>query len=311
MILNTGQRTDIPAYYSSWFYNRIEAGNVMVRNPFNPNQVTEYKLDPKLIDIICFCTKNPIPMLPRLDELSDFNQFWSVSITPYGKDVEPNVPSKHRVIEGFKQLSTIVGKNSIAWRYDPILIDSKYSLEYHIRAFEAIASELTDYTNSCTISFIDLYQKTRKNYPTARGVTDSEQKQLVTEFIKIAKKYELELYACSESAWLKQYGIIPDGCMSQQVLEKALGYRLNITSTSYQTRASCKCLLGCDIGSYNSCMHGCKYCYANFDLQLVQDNYKQHDINSPLLIGNLIGTEKITKPSQKLFKDDQTVLFEI
>lgn len=309
MILNTGQRTDIPAFYSEWFYNRLKAGYVLVRNPFNEKQVTKYIFDKELIDVICFCTKNPKPMLSRLNELSAYNQFWFVSITPYGKDIEPKVPNKHKVIDSFIELSMKVGINSIAWRYDPILIDSKYTVQYHIHAFESIVRKIAAYTNSCTISFIDLYQKTRRNYPSARGVTDEEQKQLIKAFVTIADKYNIKLYACSEGGWLKDYGIDPVGCMSQEVLEQAIGYRMNVSTYGYKTRTTCRCLLGCDIGAYNSCLHACKYCYANYDKELVQANYCKHDAYSPLLIGNLDGSEKITVHNQKLFKDDQLTLF--
>ncbi|EHO16630.1 hypothetical protein HMPREF9623_01329 [Stomatobaculum longum] len=105
MILNTGCRTDIPAYYSRWFYNRINAGYVCTRNPYRPNQVLKYRLDPELVDILCFCTKNPAPMLPRLAELDRFRQFWFVTLTPYGKEIEPNVPYKRTVSESIRRKS--------------------------------------------------------------------------------------------------------------------------------------------------------------------------------------------------------------
>ena len=98
MIINTGQRTDIPAFYSEWFMNRIREGYVMVRNPFYPEQVTRYSLDPAVVDVLAFCTKDPSPMIPYLDEISPFRQFWFVTITPYGRDIEENVPPKERRI---------------------------------------------------------------------------------------------------------------------------------------------------------------------------------------------------------------------
>ena len=102
MIINTGQRTDIPAFYSKWFINRIREGYVLVRNPYYPKNMTKFIIDPKVVDIIAFCTKNPKPMLPYLDELKEYGQFWYVSITGFGKDFEPNVPSIDEVIEDFK-----------------------------------------------------------------------------------------------------------------------------------------------------------------------------------------------------------------
>lgn len=129
-------RTDIPAFYSQWFFNRIKEGFVLTRNPYNPSSVTKYVLSPTVVDCISFCTKNPSPIIDRLNEIKDFRQIWHVTITSYGKDIEPNVPSKIDVIESVKKLSAIVGKEKLFWRYDPIFISKKYSVEYHIRAFE-------------------------------------------------------------------------------------------------------------------------------------------------------------------------------
>ena len=140
MIINTGQRTDIPAFYAQWFANRLKEGFVCVRNPYNPNQVSRYRLDPSVVDVIGFCTKNPAPMFPYMDLLKDYGQYWFVTITPYGRDIEPNVPDKHRLLDDFKRLSDMVGLNAIGWRYDPIFVSRRYTADYHIRAFGQIAS---------------------------------------------------------------------------------------------------------------------------------------------------------------------------
>ncbi len=124
MIINTGMRTDIPAFYSEWFMNRIREGYVLVRNPYRQDWITRYELNPDVVDCIAFCTKNPAPMLKHIDELQRFNQYWFVTITPYGKDVEPNVPPKEQVMQDFIALSKNVGVNCIGWRYDPIFIDT-------------------------------------------------------------------------------------------------------------------------------------------------------------------------------------------
>ena len=116
MIIQTGMRTDIPAFYSEWFLNRLNAGYVLVRNPYNENQVTRYSLSPDVVDLIAFCTKNPAPMLPHMDALKPYGQYWFVTITAYGTDIEPHVPCKEAVMEDFKRLSECVGVDSIGWQ---------------------------------------------------------------------------------------------------------------------------------------------------------------------------------------------------
>ena len=120
MIIQTGMRTDIPAFYSEWLMNRIQEGFVLVRNPYNPAQVTKYSLSPEVVDLIAFCTKNPATMLPFMERLTPYGQYWFVTITSYGQDIEPNVLDTRTVMDNFKILSDIVGVDSIGWRYESI-----------------------------------------------------------------------------------------------------------------------------------------------------------------------------------------------
>lgn len=135
MIINTGMRTDIPAFYAKWLLNRIKDGYVYVRNPYYRNLVTKYSLSPEVVDCLAFCTKNPRPLISHLSELDKYKQFWFVTITPYGKDIEMNVPNKKQVINDFKKLSEHLGKNSVAIRYDPIFINEKFNVNMHIKCF--------------------------------------------------------------------------------------------------------------------------------------------------------------------------------
>ena len=226
MIINAGMRTDIPGYYSEWFYNRIKEGFVCVRNPYYPEQVTRYKLSPAFVDCLAFCTKNPEPMIDRLDEIRDFNQFWFVTITPYGKEIEPFVPDKMKVIESFKKLSEKVGKNAISWRYDPIFITDKYSVDFHIDAFEKMAENLCGYVDNCVISFIDLYQKTKRNFPKAKEVTREERWQLGQAFARIGEKYGIKIRSCCEGTELAIFGVDISGCMTKNIIERAIGSAL-------------------------------------------------------------------------------------
>lgn len=305
MILNTGNRTDIPAYYSEWFYNRIREGYVLTRNPYNPNQIMRYRLHPDVVDCISFCTKNPEPMLDRMEEIVDFKQMWHVTITPYGKDIEPQVPDKERVMESFKRLSGIVGLNCISWRYDPIFITGTYSLDFHIQTFEQMAENLSGYTDNCVISFIDLYAKTKRNFQGVREVSEKDRITLAKEFVRIGKQYGIEIRSCCEGTALAQYGVNVSGCMTKPVIERAIGTSLDMAKPQKAAREDCACLLGNDIGTYNTCGHGCLYCYANYDQKTVEQNMRQHDPKSPLLIGNVTADDEIREAKQVSFCSGQ------
>lgn len=299
-------RTDIPAFYSQWLINRIKAGFVLVRNPYNPIQVTKYSLSPDVVDLMCFCTKNPGPMISCMDILKPYGQYWFVTITPYGKDIEPNVPDKKSVIEDFKRLSHIVGINSMGWRFDPILIDDQHTVEWHISEFEKIASELSGYTESCIISFVDIYKKVQENFPEAREVSKTDQLVLGKELIKIAAKYGMDVRPCGEGNELSQYGADCSGCMTVKTFETALGCQLNVPQRKInQRKGLCACILGIDIGAYNCCPHFCRYCYANSNIPLVKQNINRHNPDSPFLIGELNKDDIIHVAEQKSWKNNQ------
>ena len=301
MIINTGCRTDIPAFYAKWLMNRIREGYVLVRNPYNPNQVTKYNLSPSVVDCLAFCTKNPEPMLTYLDELDKYKQYWFVTITPYGKDIEPNVPDKSKVMQSFKKLSNQIGIDSIGWRYDPIFIGNGFDVNKHLEYFEKIAKELKGYTHNCTISFLDLYEKVKRNAPNIKPPTKEEQIEIAKAFSRIGKENDMVIHACCEKTYLSQYGLQCNGCMSQEIVEKAINNTLQPPKRK-NLRQECNCLMGNDIGAYNTCGHLCKYCYANANKKFVIENMKKHDDNSPFLIGRSEPGDKITEAKQKSWK---------
>lgn len=306
MILNTGSRTDIPAYYSKWFYNRIKEGSVLVRNPYYPEQVTRYRLSPDVVDCLCFCTKNPRPMLDGLDQIRQFHQFWFVTVTPYGKEIEPHVPDKAEVIGDLKILSKRYGIHAVSWRYDPVFITEKYSAGFHLKAFHKMAEELSGYVDNCVISFIDLYAKTKRNFPGVREVSYEDRKMLVREFVQIGKEYGITIRMCCEGTEYAQYGADVSGCMTQDVIERAIGYTIDVPKELHSVRGkACSCLLGNDIGAYNTCGHGCLYCYANEDQEQVRRNMKAHDPNSLMLVGRPREEDRIRDAAQKSYFDGQ------
>ena len=285
MIINTGQRTDIPAFYSEWFANRLKKGFVCVRNPYNLNRISRYRLDPSVVNVIGFCTKNPAPMFPYMGLLKNYGQWWFVTITPYGRDIEPNVPDKHKLLEDFQKVSKTVGIKSVGWRYDPIFISEKYTSDYHLHAFEQIASTLDGYTKTVVISFIDLYPKVRKNFPEAQEVTKEMRLLLGRRMIEIVAAHGMTVKPCAEGDELAAFGADCGGCMRISDYEKAIGKQLNAPKRK-GARAECACYLSCDIGAYNTCRHLCRYCYANAEVGKVLVNSRRHDSASLFLIGN-------------------------
>lgn len=314
MILNTGSRTDIPAYYSEWFYNRVREGYVLVRNPYFPAQVTRYRLNPEVVDIMVFCTKNPRPMLDKdalfREVTAVFDTFWFVTITPYGTDIEPYVPPKEQIIQSLQALSALVGKQRVSWRYDPVFVTEKYSVQEHIIQFRAMAEALAGYTGQCVISFIDLYEKTKKNFRGVRSVTGEEQEQLTAAFSEIARDTGMQIHLCCENERLVRANVDADGCMSKAVLESALGCKLDVRQKK-TARKECACLLGADIGAYNTCGHGCLYCYANYDMATVAANRKNHNPSAPFLTGGARADDVVKDAVQKSWKNGQPDLFDL
>jgi hypothetical protein len=299
-------RTDIPAFYSRWLLNRIKEGYVLVRNPYNPSSVTKYRLSPDVVDLMAFCTKNPEPLLSHMDELAPFGQYWFVTITPYGKNVEPNVPDKEQVIENFKTLSDMVGVDSAGWRYDPVFISKEFTVERHIEEFEKIAQKLAGYTQTCVISFIDIYKKVERNFPEAREVFREERIKLGKELIRIGTKYDMTIRPCAEGDELERYGADCSGCMTIHTFEKALKQHLEVPKRkTNQRNGQCGCLLGVDIGAYDTCGHLCKYCYANTNAAFVKENMKKHNPASPFLIGESLPGDVIHNANQKSWIDRQ------
>ena len=302
MIIQTGMRTDIPAFYSEWLLNRIKEGFVLVRNPYNPR----YSLSPEVVDLIAFCTKNPAPMLSHMDALKSFGQYWFVTITPYGKDIELNVPDKEIVMDDFIRLSDIVGVDRVGWRYDPIFVDEKHTVEWHIHEFERMAQKLSGHTRTCVISFIDIYKKVERNFPQARAVSRKDRLTIGKAFIRIAEKYGMTIRPCAEGNELAEYGADCSGCMTVKTFETALGESLDVPKRkTNQRNGECACLLGTDIGAYDTCGHLCRYCYANTDAALVKRNMRCHDPKSPFLLGGHQPGDVIHEAVQKSWIDRQ------
>lgn len=284
MILMVSGRTDIVAFYSEWFMNRYYVGYVDVRNPFNPKLVSRINFDN--VDLIMFCTKNPIPIVNDLKEINKPILF-HVTLTPYNKDIEPNVPDKKKVIEAIKQISQIIGPDNIFIRYDPIFLNDKYNLDYHERAFNKMCQLLNGHVKHIIISFIDDYKNVRKNYKylNYKELTEEGYKTIGVSFSKSAKENNMTVQTCFEERNLTEYGFIKEDCLSHTLAYKLTGKTFNTWKARKGNK--CKCVEMVDIGAYNTCKHLCKYCYANFDEKEINNNVIKHNPNSSLLIGEL------------------------
>lgn len=284
MILFASGRTDIPAFYSNWFINRVKAGFVDVRNPFNQKLVSRIYFSD--VDLIMFCSKNPLPMINKLDILK-VPVLFHVTITSYGKDVEPNIPDKRLIIEGVKKLSLVLGIDNVVVRYDPIFLSDKYNVDYHIKAFDKLCKNLNGYINKIIVSFMDEYKNVRsnKNILKYRAFTREDYKKIGEAFSKSAMDNGMSVQTCFEDEDLTEYGFVKGECLSHELAYILTGKKFK--SSNVRKEKKCECVQMVDIGDYNSCMHMCKYCYANYDEKMVSSNFKRHDDNSSLLIGTI------------------------
>ena len=306
MILSVSRRTDIPAFYTEWFTNRLKDGYVLVRNPMNYHQVSKVSLTPSLIDCIVFWTKNGEPLLPHLDEISaKFLFYFQYTLNAYHSDIEPGLQVLDSRIGVFQSISKQIGANRIIWRYDPILLSEKYPLEWHIDRFSYISKKLCGYTKECVFSFIDLYDKVKTNIKglSIRECLPEEIDQISSGFSAIAKERGLRLRTCAEAVDLDKYGIAHGCCVDGELISELTGWNLAAKKDPNQ-RQECGCLESIDIGQYNTCRHGCKYCYANFNQQSVITFTKKHDPHSPFLIGNLEPDDKVTERKMKSLKKE-------
>ncbi len=308
MIISVSRRTDIPAFYSDWFIKRLEEGFLYVLNPMNRKQVSKIYLNANIVDCFVFWTKNAEPMINKLHLLDEkgFKYYFQFTITSYQSDIEPGINNKNEVINTFKRLSDKLGKERVIWRYDPIFLNEKYTLEYHELWFEAMCKRLSGYTKKCIISFLDLYSKTIRNTKDLhlKQLTTDEMYQIANILSNIAKKYNIEMESCSEKIDLTQYGIKHGKCIDDRLVSQIIGSKLSVNKDDTQ-RDICGCVKSIDIGQYNTCKHFCKYCYANYNYEHVNDYCAHYDIDSPLLVANLKGDEKINVRAMKSVKCEE------
>lgn len=299
MIISVSRRTDIPNHYSDWFFHRLREKWVLVRNPRNPHQLSRLSLSPEEVDGFVFWTKNPASMLERLGELDDYAYYFQFTLTPYGTETEPNLPSKTEVLLPlFQRLSQRLGRNRVIWRYDPIFFNSRYTLEFHQQQFAFFADRLGDFTERCTLSFLDFYATTRRRMASLGMIspTQEEKIHLLESMVMIAQKVGLSVDACAEKEDFRSLGIPPASCVDSERLLR-LNRRPHGDKKDPYQRPECGCSRSRDIGAYDTCPNGCRYCYANHHLSKVTQHVTHHDPRSPLLFGQIQAGDYVTSPA--------------
>lgn len=278
----------------------------------NFHQISKVSLSSDVVDAIVFWTKNPTPMIPRLNELEDYPYYFQFTLTPYGPEIETNLPSKNQVIiPAFQALSREIGREHVVWRYDPIFFSEQYSMEYHCRYFRVLASKLSPYTEKCTVSFLDLYRNTERNLKPFGFVPDDleMQTELLERFAEIAKEYGLLIDTCAEAHDFGELGVGHAHCIDKERIERIGGVKLNVDRDGNQ-RAACGCVSSIDIGMYNTCLNGCRYCYANYQEGSIRKNVEMHDPKSPLLFGEVTEADVVKERKVKSCAERQMTLFE-
>ena len=244
-----------------------------------------------------------LPYLKMIDML-DYQYYFEMTITDYGKDVEPNLPSTEDSIASFILLSERLGKERIDFRFDPIILNEKYSLSYHLEKFDMMCSWLHKYTTRCIISFVDAYKGCPFQEP-----EEEDMRMAAKGLAQIAAKYGLPLYTCAERVNLEECGIRHGACIDKNKIRQLVGYKLDVKKDRGQ-RKECGCCESIDIGMYDTCIHGCRYCYATAGCESARKKQKLHDPESPILIGRLKGDEVITDKKIQSARDNQLSLFD-
>lgn len=271
MIISASRRTDIPAFFAAWFMDRIQAGYCNVINPFNRKQVSTVSLKPEDVDVIVFWSKNPAPLFPCLHELDQrgFRCYFQFTLNGYPRELEPGVPGINETLAAFKQLADQIGPERVIWRYDPIIISNITPLDYHKKQLELIARELEGKTGRLVISFMDEYRKNRarlnqleqNGIHIERNPPEGVLAELIPFILDLAADRGMEAFSCAEILDLQSYGLSPGKCIDDEYIRSVFGIEVNSRKDRSQ-RPECGCVQSKDIGEYNTCLHGCRYCYA-------------------------------------------------
>jgi DNA repair photolyase len=306
MIISASRRTDIPAFYTSWFMNRIREGYLFVQNPFNAHKYSRVDLSPHKVDAVVFWTKNPRPILQHLDELDQkgYRYYFQFTLTGYPSAIEPSVPKIDAGLSTFKELSNKLGADRVVWRFDPIILSDITNKDFILRNFERIAKELSNYTKRVVVSFADFYKKVTNNLHRVENemhikfydisLNMDQINRISSHLSEIAHKNSMQIFSCADKYELSKFGIKHGKCIDDDLIKDLFGIALHVQKDKSQ-RDECGCVQSQDIGQYNSCIHDCVYCYANYNKHMAHRKQSLHDPNSPFLLGNGNQTQQVHK----------------
>lgn len=325
MIVSASRRTDIPRFHVPWLLHRLREGFAYVRNPVVRDRVSRVPLTPDAVDCIAFWTKDPAPLIPHLDELAPHPYFVQFTLNAYGQDIERGLPRKARLIETFRALAQAAGSERMVWRYSPILLGGPYTVGHHLHYFEAFARALEGATDTCRISFLEVYPKIAPRMA-ALGLSDVPDQQkgpLARRLASIGAAHGIAVSGCGNLD-PEACGFPRTGCIDRALVERACGRKLARTSAPGQ-RTGCSCLPSVDIGTYDTCANGCVYCYANRAAEQegrvagseedvltelpVPAGLRRSDETSPLLCDRIRPNDTVTDHPAALLATDQLALF--
>jgi hypothetical protein len=287
VIISASRRTDIPAFYSQWFLERIRAGYCTVPNPFNAKQVSTVSLAPEDVDAIVFWTRNPRPLLAYLPELDERGHVYVFQYTllDYPRWLEKNTPPVDAAIAAFREVAARIGPNRVIWRYDPLVFTRSIDADFHRGAFSRLAGALRGSTERVVVSIMDDYAKSRGRLSALDDETPQSKEsacagdafgELMRDLAGIAGEHGMQIQSCAETLDLRAYGIEAGKCIDDALLNRL--FNLNISATKDPTqRTYCGCVISKDIGMYNSCPFGCQYCYATASFETARTRYARHD----------------------------------
>lgn len=322
-IISASRRTDIPAFFSDWFMNRVREGFFCRVNPFNAKQVKGISLAPKDVDAFVFWSKNPRPLMNHLDELENLGHryYFQFTLNPYERIFEPGIPSIDERIATFRELAGRIGSDKVVWRYDPVILSTNTPVEWHLERLSTMARELEGKTGRLVFSFLDFYGKVNKRLTelerdhqirlfdiTAENHRE-EMLSFVTDLKCIGDRHGMEVFSCAENEDFKNVGINHGSCIDGNLIRTLFGIEKSFAKDKNQ-RGACLCAESVDMGMYNTCSFQCGYCYANLSGNTIRSNLAKHDPASASLVGNYqITLESEEKKTGNLERYRQGELF--